>query len=415
MYSRQHRTSKTNSNNSDAPASNQFAPRPFVVQPQVAEPTTQQNQTDKLQAKGEKTKEVSDGFPDPSVFTRHIAPPRVPRIQMKLSGKPGKYEREADSMAERVMSIDAPTTNPQTIQRKEDENSKIAWELMKSGNGLATSIYLRKIALTDKDWNAFDRHTWKSNIGKLANTKNTFVKAAIFNTKNHHPEEYATIEERSDYYGVIDSLAQEGGAGLPKGVRFFGAASQVTNEYGVGAIEGVVGGALHSQEAIKILQEVNKILLDSNMRVISNLMSRGKPTDPLNPASIDEISPLMFDLKMVSLEQGTVENYLQTELDKIPKDKKNQAIKDINDDLNFKGFWRTIAEHTVASTQPIEWAKKALGASTLNFMIRTHREAIGKALIFSLHNFTQEQYTNYIKSGIVPGSATATGKAVTPK
>ncbi|BAZ32223.1 hypothetical protein NIES4074_47250 [Cylindrospermum sp. NIES-4074] len=101
MYSRQHRISKKPSDSHDAPASNQFAPRPFVVQPQTQEVKPPENQTADLQAKEEKSKQVSDGFPDPAVFTRHVAPPKQPRIQMKLTiGKAGdKYEQEADKMA----------------------------------------------------------------------------------------------------------------------------------------------------------------------------------------------------------------------------------------------------------------------------------------------------------------------------
>jgi hypothetical protein len=119
MYSRQHRTSNSNSNNSNAPALNQFAPRPFVVQPQVAEPTTQETPAADLQTEQGKTKEISDGFPDPSVFTRHVAPPKQPRIQMKLTiGKAGdKYEQEADKMAANVVQqINAPES--QSVQRQ---------------------------------------------------------------------------------------------------------------------------------------------------------------------------------------------------------------------------------------------------------------------------------------------------------
>ncbi|BAZ32086.1 peptidoglycan L-alanyl-D-glutamate endopeptidase CwlK [Cylindrospermum sp. NIES-4074] len=136
MYSRQHRTSKSNSNDSETPASNQFAPRPFVVQPQVAEPTTQQNQTADLQAKEGKTKEVSDGFPDPSVFTRHTAPPKQPRIQMKLTiGKPNELTshelthevQQGDGVQMRQMGENS------TLQTKEstenDDHKRIAGDI----------------------------------------------------------------------------------------------------------------------------------------------------------------------------------------------------------------------------------------------------------------------------------------------
>ncbi|BAZ29773.1 hypothetical protein NIES4074_22200 [Cylindrospermum sp. NIES-4074] len=119
MYSRQHRISSKPSDSHDVPASNQFAPRPFVIQPQTEEVKPPQSQTADLQAKGEKSKEIPNGFPDAAVFTRHVAPPKTPRVQMKLNiGKAGdKYEQEADKMAANVVQqINAPES--QSVQRE---------------------------------------------------------------------------------------------------------------------------------------------------------------------------------------------------------------------------------------------------------------------------------------------------------
>jgi hypothetical protein len=254
---------------------------------------------------------------------------------------------------------------------------------------------------TEKDWYEGDMRHWAREIDNLPNTKNTFVRAAIFNTQNNYPEEYTTIAQRSAYYDVIDALAATGM--LPKKIRFFGAASKVTGKNSVGSIEGAIGWSLHSKEAIKILKDVNEILLRSNMKVINKLMnSKGKPTDPTSPDSTDPISAIQFDLKMVQMEQGIVEDYLKKELGKIPDKARAEAIKDINDDLNFKGFWRTLGEYTFADAKPIEWAKKALGIDKLDFMQRTHREAIGKALVLSLHKNTLDEYLKYMQNGIVP-------------
>ena len=72
---------------------------------------------------------------------------------------------------------------------------------------------------------------------------------------------------------MIDALAAEGI--LPKKIRFFGATAKVTGRNSVGSIEGLIGGGLHSKEAIQILKDVNKILFESNMKVISRLMNNG--------------------------------------------------------------------------------------------------------------------------------------------
>ncbi|MBD1867188.1 DUF4157 domain-containing protein [Cyanobacteria bacterium FACHB-471] len=250
---------------------------------------------------------------------------------------------------------------------------------------------------TERDWYEGDMNHWASEIGSLSNTKNTFVQSAIYNTKNNFPDEYVSIAQRSAYYDVIDALAVEGV--LPKKIRFFGAAAKVTGRNSVGSIEGLIGWSLHSKEAIQILKDINKILFESNMKIINRLMGgKGKPADPRSPDSTEAISAMQFDLNMVEVEQNIVESYLKEKTGKISA----EVLKDINDDLNFKGFWRTLGEYTFADTQPLEWAKKFLGKDKLDFMEVTDRVAIGKALVFSLHSNTFDEYSLYMGTGVMP-------------
>ena len=338
------------------------------------------------------------------------SPIQMKLIQLKpaLGQLEDTYEQEANPTAQRVMSMSTAPANSVSIQRQGEEEEKepsVQRLPLVQQTGKQVQIDRKQISpphtRTEKDWYEGDMIHWAREINNLPNTKNTFVRAAIFNTQNYYPEEYTTIAQRSAYYDVIDALAATGM--LPKKIRFFGAASQVTGKNSVGSIEGAIGWSLHSKEAIKILKDVNEILLQSNMKVINKLMStKGKPTDPRNPDSNDTISAIQFDLNMVQVEQGIVENYLNKELNKIPDKARTEAIKDINDDLNFKGFWRTLGEYTLADAKPIEWAKKALGIDKLDFMQRTHREAIGKALVLSLHKNTLGEYLSYMKDGIVP-------------
>jgi len=338
------------------------------------------------------------------------SPIQMKLIQLKpaLGQLEDTYEQEANPTAQRVMSMSTAPANSVSIQRQgveEEKESSVQRLPLVQQTGKQVQIDRKQISplqkRTEKDWYEDDMLHWAREIDNLPNTKNTFVRAAIFNTQNNYPEEYTTIAQRSAYYDVIDALAATGM--LPKKIRFFGAASQVTGKNSVGSIEGAIGWSLHSKEAIKILKDVNEILLQSNMKVINKLMStKGKPTDPRNPNSNDPISAIQFDLNMVQVEQGSVENYLNKELNKIPDKARTEAIKDINDDLNFKGFWRTLGEYTLADAKPIDWAKKALGIDKLDFMHRTHREAIGKALVLSLHKNTLDEYLRYMKDGIVP-------------
>ena len=306
---------------------------------------------------------------------------------VSISDPADSFEQEADRVAQQVMA-----TYPNLT-------SQPSTPVVQS-NALLPHIYRKPVTLfqqrTEKDWYAVSMNNWGADIGKLSTTENTFVKAAIFNTQNNNPEEYETIAERSAYYDVIDALAAEGI--LPKKVRFFGAAAKVTNRNSVGSIEGLVGWSLHSKEALQVLKDVNKILFNSNIQIINRLMSRGKPTDPKNPVSTDTLSPMQFDLNMVDVEQGIVETYLKGKTAGLS----DEAIKDINDDLNFKGLIRTFGEYTIASPQPLTWAKAALGKDTLDFMQKADRVAIGKALVFSLHANTLDEYKTYITTNATP-------------
>ncbi|PSB19145.1 DUF4157 domain-containing protein [Phormidesmis priestleyi ULC007] len=212
---------------------------------------------------------------------------------VSISDPGDSFEQEADRIAQQVIT----STSPNWI---------INQPLVPVLPSKTSTAHLSRKPLalfqpngTEKDWFANDMNRWGADIGKLSSTTSTFVKAAIFNTQNNNPEEYVTIAERSAYYDVIDALAAEGI--LPKKVRFFGAAAKVTNRNSVGSIEGLVGWSLHSKEALQILKDVNKILFDSNIKVINRLMSRGKPTDPKQPDSTAALSPMQFDSIALSI------------------------------------------------------------------------------------------------------------------
>jgi hypothetical protein len=131
MYSRQHRTSKNSANSSETPASNQFAPRPFVVHPPSVAATPQQQQTPNLQTQKEDVKQYKSAMIDASKFTRRGTPAVTPQVQMKLTiGQPGdKYEQEADRMAADVVQrINAPQS--ESVQRQETPEEEVQMESM---------------------------------------------------------------------------------------------------------------------------------------------------------------------------------------------------------------------------------------------------------------------------------------------
>jgi hypothetical protein len=50
------------------------------------------------------------------------------------------------------------------------------------------------------------------------------------------------------------------------------------------------------------------------------------------------------------------------------------------------------------SDTPFQWAKSYLGLSRLTYQQQRHRVAIGKALIFELHNRAYGHYTRYMRA-----------------
>lgn len=257
----------------------------------------------------------------------------------------------------------------------------------------------RKSVRTRKNWHDRDRLSWQNESDDLTPTNNTFVRAAIFNTKENNPDRYTTIAERSDYYDVMDALTEVGV--LPNKIRFFGAASQVTHSNNVGCIERQIGKMLHSEAAIALLHGINQILFEVNMKMARRLLRNGTIIDPKNPLSTQPIAAIHFDLNMVEMEQGILEDYLRAQLARMPKEEGEKAIRDINRDLNFSGAIGTILKF-IANPQPMKWAKEALDVEKLDFLQRKHREAIGKAIVVSLHHTTFEEYKTHIVCGVIP-------------
>lgn len=115
MYSRQHRTGKNSANNSDIPATNQFAPRPYVHQSQPEAAPPQQDQAADLQAKSESKEPIDSGMIELGVLSRYATrpEPQRPRIQMKLNID--KLREKNEQKADIAKQIN----NSESLQREE--------------------------------------------------------------------------------------------------------------------------------------------------------------------------------------------------------------------------------------------------------------------------------------------------------
>lgn len=239
--------------------------------------------------------------------------------------------------------------------------------------------------LPPQDWFYLDRVHWEAYPDRM---QSPFVKACIFNTQQHRPGEYQTIRQRHEYYRAMSWVLQHG-PNLPADVhaiRFFDATASVTDSPGIGTLE-APAGALVSDDARRVLVEVNQLLLDLNMRIINRVIASRSLVDP-REAMTGPASALTFDLRMVEAEQGRVEQYITdhpTQIRQV-RDELNDLVNDTRGTLYFE-------------PQHIAWAKAALGVTRLLFTEQAHRIAIGKAMVFGLHRQPQSAYTQYIQSG----------------
>jgi WXG100 family type VII secretion target len=192
------------------------------------------------------------------------------------------------------------------------------------------------------------------------------------------PSTITSFDDVNDAYEVLDEK-------LGERVKFFYATEKVTGITGVGFYQfwGGIGGfgaapiekAFLTEVTIKLYEEVN---YPHAMRLMNS------PDVLLSPDGSGTVMASGFehDLRMVEVEQGTVEKYLrqgvadgklgQTELDDISSWMDNNIGEEDN------------------------WAQEYMGRD-LHFGNLSDRVALGKALMFILHGKSQADYVEYMQ------------------
>ena len=259
--------------------------------------------------------------------------------------------------------------------------------------------------LPANDWWSDDRKSWEPSV--LSGHHNTFFTAAQYNTVHNRPHEYMTVDQRHEYYGAMDYMIQNGLISSDlrvRSVRFFQATEETTGTVGIGGAVSLPGRVVNSSATQAVLREVNQLLFRFNMGVIKRLMHNRVPTDPSTPSSTMPVPALSFDLEMVEQEQHLVESYITTSL---ASGRITPAmVTEINSNLNFRGIMRAVP--SFLRPEQFAWAKSALGVSNLDFMNRSHRIAIGRALVFKLRGHTRSAYLAFYRRGVLPSPTTPT-------
>jgi hypothetical protein len=214
---------------------------------------------------------------------------------------------------------------------------------------------------------------------------------------------YDTISKRNTYYESIHNVLQS--CPGTKGIQFFAAAENVTRFAGVGVVESIVSD--HSAATKQLYKDINAELFKRNAEIVKSLLEKCSPVQPkhleepcfdANPAT----SNFDFDIAMTEFEQNLVQRQFIEAYQDNPAYK--TVFEEIDNDLNFKGFKRTIGEYSLAwdLSKAANWAKDALGVSQLEYKSLNHRLALAQALIHIKHGKTQNDFKNDWKTQKYP-------------
>jgi WXG100 family type VII secretion target len=237
-------------------------------------------------------------------------------------------------------------------------------------------------------------------------------------------------------------------AGLPGEagkVKFFGAAERVTSlsrlagapvanfitkaTDGINSLLGLSPensiSPLMSDTSKDFIEEVGADLFKFNRGQAAKLIAN--PSVLMDPNGTGRVmnSALEYDLNYVHAEQSQVEKSLREaqasgRLNSGHLGEITDSINGGSDNSYFRSAFYSTANagvsvvdyaakgvNYVAGTnfqsdiQASDWAKSFAGGN-LDFTQQNHREAIGKAMVFQEHGFSQQQYLNYMRTGQMP-------------
>lgn len=279
-----------------------------------------------------------------------------------------------------------------------------------SANAYAVEVNSATAIRSPNDWAVEDRESYLDASKSLQTLdalkawvqdhgSNTFIKAAIVNTRDLKPKEYRTIRERNAYYDYISFLI-EGQNFVPVGnreVKFFHAAASVTVRLELGVTESTAFRFIEDHfpavarffgitpEAVKLVSDINGELFPKNMRIIRDLVFNWQvPLDPRAVSPHEPMPTLDFDLAMVEFEQLTVQAFINRNA--VP----NRVLSDVN---RMMGYGLSL--NLVKQVRP--WLTAA-GFKPLDFANYRWRVAVGRALVFLFHKKDSTEYLNYMKA-----------------
>lgn len=233
-----------------------------------------------------------------------------------------------------------------------------------------------------------------------------FSSAVNANTQALRFAEYSSVAERNAYYDLISLVIQfePTTPAAVQPVRFFHATTIVTLRSLLG-FPTLYAGSGFEQVAPQMglcfsgagttkdfVERVNAKLFAVNMPVVNNLLFKWKrPQHPSSGAST-QIDAYAFDLAMVDLEQGTVQQELQAANPSAAVLAELNKLFACGDGTGVTG---SFLSRYSALGDAKKWADNARGAP-FDFTVKAHRVQLGKALVTLLHKKTEADFRHAV-------------------
>jgi hypothetical protein len=199
---------------------------------------------------------------------------------------------------------------------------------------------------------------------------------------------------RSENYDMMQGCI-ESTNGIANRTRFFAAAEDVSGYiFGLGGLDLPTLDCLISDESEDFLERLGQYLYPLNFNNATRIIrSPDKLISPLN-STVVLTSSLKHDIEMVEFEQSLVEGYIQTQL--ASNEITQEYLNEINELFDSR-ITPCIIPNSANEPEVVKWARYALNHE-VTFTSQSDREAIGKALIFKLHDCILNDYVDYMRN-----------------
>ncbi|MEQ8602417.1 MAG: hypothetical protein RIB45_03790 [Marivibrio sp.] len=189
--------------------------------------------------------------------------------------------------------------------------------------------------------------------------------------KRGRMEPQSSIPLNSLKYEKMHDILQEDDGAVRS--HWFGAAADVTSLNSLGALDSPAG-ELVDDRAASVMRAVHHKLAPENFALFDTLRKGDLPDD------LKGLSGKALDYALVEREQALVQKHLDAELAQFPEAERPEVTAALSRLINLSGLEKRFAD-LLGDTGVRNAVKEAFGEGGFDFSQRSHREALGKAMI----------------------------------